>query len=102
MGKVTSISLFTGAGGLDYGFEAAGFQTCLAVDNDEDVCRTLRMNRAWPVLCRSLEQVPTKELLEAASLRRGEVSLLLAGPPCQPFSKAAYWATGDTRRLADP
>jgi DNA (cytosine-5)-methyltransferase 1 len=102
MACLTSISLFTGAGGLDYGFEAAGFQTCAAVENDKDACGTLRLNRSWPVLCRPIEEVSAAELLETASLRAGEVSLLVGGAPCQPFSKAAYWATGDTRRLADP
>lgn len=32
----------------------------------------------------------------------GEVDLLVGGPPCQPFSKSGYWASGDTKRLDDP
>ncbi|MGH7718794.1 MAG: DNA cytosine methyltransferase, partial [Gemmatimonadaceae bacterium] len=32
----------------------------------------------------------------------GEVTLLAGGPPCQPFSKASLWATGDTARMLDP
>jgi DNA (cytosine-5)-methyltransferase 1 len=28
--------------------------------------------------------------------------VLIGGPPCQPFSKSAYWATGSTKRLNDP
>ena len=43
--RFTSISLFTGAGGLDIGLEQAGFQTRFAVDNDEDAIRTLNLNR---------------------------------------------------------
>ncbi len=96
------ISLFTGAGGLDYGFEAAGFTTVAAVECDNDCCETIRRNREWPVICRRIEDVNSKELLDTASLSAGDVDLLLAGPPCQPFSKAAYWANGDTRRLDDP
>jgi DNA (cytosine-5)-methyltransferase 1 len=27
---------------------------------------------------------------------------LIGGPPCQPFSKSGFWATGSTKRLSDP
>jgi DNA (cytosine-5)-methyltransferase 1 len=97
-----TISLFTGAGGLDYGFEAAGFRTCVAVESDPDCCATLAANRSWPIIQADIHQVPSETLLAVAGLQRGEVTLLLGGPPCQPFSKSAYWATGDTRRLNDP
>jgi DNA (cytosine-5)-methyltransferase 1 len=100
--KPKLISLYSGAGGLDYGFEAAGFQTAAAVEFDRDCCSTLRANRQWPVVERSIFDVPTSELLEAAGTKRGEVDAVIGGPPCQPFSKAGYWASGDSRRLADP
>jgi DNA (cytosine-5)-methyltransferase 1 len=102
MAKPTLISLYAGAGGLDYGFEAAGFRTGAAVDIDHDCCETLRANRRWPVIERSIFDVSTDEMLEAARSRRGDLDLVIGGPPCQPFSKSGYWARGDTRRLADP
>lgn len=100
--KPKLISLYSGAGGLDYGFEAAGFQTDVAVEFDRDCCATLRANRDWPVIERSIFEVPTPELLENAGTKRGEVDVVIGGPPCQPFSKAGYWASGDSRRLNDP
>jgi DNA (cytosine-5)-methyltransferase 1 len=102
MSYLSAISLFTGAGGLDYGFEAAGFQTLAAVENAPDACETLRLNRPWPLFARSIEDVTSDELLSIAGTRRGDVTLLIGGAPCQPFSKAAYWASGDTKRLDDP
>jgi len=39
------LSLFTGAGGLDLGLEAAGFEIAGAVEIDEDAQATLRINR---------------------------------------------------------
>lgn len=96
------VSLYTGAGGMDYGFEAAGFRTAIALELDRDCCATLRANRPWPVIERPIEAVPSVEILETAGLRPGEVDLLIGGPPCQPFSKSAYWTNGDTRRLSDP
>jgi DNA (cytosine-5)-methyltransferase 1 len=102
MSKPTLISLFSGAGGLDYGFETAGFRTGVAVEWDHECCDTLRANRRWPVIERSVFDVPTAEMLEAAGCCRGELDLVIGGPPCQPFSKSGYWASGDTKRLADP
>lgn len=96
------LSLFTGAGGLDYGFEAAGFETAVAVEMNHDCCETLRQNRSWPVIERDILEVRTDEMLEAGSARKGEVDVLIGGPPCQPFSKAGYWARGDALRLEDP
>lgn len=96
------ISLYSGAGGMDYGFEAAGFQTAVALELEHDCCETLRANRRWPVIERSVFDVPTRELLETARLKKGEVDLLIGGPPCQPFSKSSYWARGDSARLDDP
>lgn len=96
------LSLYSGAGGMDYGFEASGFETAAALEFDHDCCETLRRNRPWPVIERSVFDVPTADLLEVAALRPGDADLLIGGPPCQPFSKAGYWAHGDSKRLDDP
>ena len=100
--KPNVISLYSGAGGLDYGFEEAGFTTAVAVEIDHDCCETLRRNRSWPVIERSIFDVRSEEILEKANLDVREADVLIGGPPCQPFSKAGYWARGDARRLADP
>src|SRR5947209_4710041 len=96
------ISVFTGAGGLDYGFEAAGFETAVVTDIDSDACATLRLNRRWRVLEGDIHRIPTHLVLQATGLRSGDTAVLIGGPPCQPFSKAGYWVNGDSRRLADP
>src|SRR5262245_8340557 len=100
--KLRSISLYTGAGGLDYGFEAAGIDTCVALEMDADCRVTLRHNRGWPVIEKRIADVTTAELLAAAKSKPGAVDLVIGGPPCQPFSKSGYWASGDTKRLLDP
>ena len=96
------ISLFTGAGGLDLGFEAAGFDTAVAVEMDPIAVETLAINRDWPVLCRDIHAITSKEILARGSLNEGEADALIGGPPCAPFSKAGYWATGSSLRLRDP
>jgi DNA (cytosine-5)-methyltransferase 1 len=100
--KLSALSLYTGAGGLDLGFEAAGFETRVAVELNTECVASLRANRNWPVLGRSIHDIGSHELLRTARLDVGEADVLIGGPPCQPFSKAGYWASGDARRLDDP
>jgi DNA (cytosine-5)-methyltransferase 1 len=97
------ISLYTGVGGLDLGFEAAGYRTVAAVEIDPVACKVLARNRPhWNIIQEDISAVGSSQLLDAARLRPKEADVLIGGPPCQPFSKSGYWATGDTRRLDDP
>ena len=101
--ELNAISLYTGAGGLDFGFEAAGFRTAVGVELDPVACRTIRSNRPhWNLIDRDIHHVTSQEILDVAGLRIGEADVLIAGPPCQPFSKSSYWMNGDSLRLDDP
>lgn len=95
------ISLFTGAGGLDLGFGAAGFETAVAVEMDAMAVSTLKANRDWPILHGDIHEIPSAAILGAGKLNEGQADVLIGGPPCQPFSKAGYWARGDSLRLDD-
>lgn len=97
-----TISLFSGIGGLDFGFEAAGFATRSALELDRTSCKTIRANRDWNVIEGDINEVPSSAVLESSGLCAGEADMLIGGPPCQPFSKAGYWARGDSLRLDDP
>ena len=83
------ISLFSGAGGLDIGFDQAGFKTSVMVEFDPACCRTLRKNMPnTPVIEGDINQIPTKQILDAAGLKPLEAALVIGGPPCQSFSLA--------------
>lgn len=100
-GHLRTISLFTGIGGLDFGFEAAGFETAVAVEIDAVCCRALRANCDWPIIEDDINAVSSRDLLSKGRLKMGEADVLIGGPPCQPFSKSGYWASGDAKRLND-
>jgi DNA (cytosine-5)-methyltransferase 1 len=99
----TVLSLYTGAGGLDYGLEACGFEIVGCVEKDPDARLTLKASRPdWPLArLKDIADYSPGELLSEFSPPDGEVGVLAAGPPCQPFSKAGWWYR-DSARLEDP
>ncbi len=90
-----AISLFSGAGGLDLGVEAAGFRVAAAVEHDPDAVLTMEKNFHYlvsPVIRKDILDVSTREILQHAGLRTGKrPDLLVGGPPCTPFSKSGFW-----------
>lgn len=102
--QLTVVSLYTGAGGLDLGFEAAGFRTAVTVELDANARATLASNRPeWKQHEHGdALRVDAVELLDLAGVERRQLDALIGGPPCQPFSKSAFWVAGTTRRLDDP
>ncbi|MCH8814988.1 MAG: DNA cytosine methyltransferase [Chloroflexi bacterium] len=99
-----TISVFTGAGGLDLGLEAAGFEPALCIEIDPDARATLAANRPRWKLSEpgDLLAASPEAFLKQAGLTRGEAALIVAGPECQPFSHAARWASNGARGLTDP
>ncbi len=75
------ISLFSGAGGLDKGFEAAGFNTLWANEYDKDIWETFEKNFPNTMLDkRSIRDVLSDEVPECDGI--------IGGPPCQSWSEA--------------
>jgi DNA (cytosine-5)-methyltransferase 1 len=97
-----AISLYSGVGGLDFGFEAAAFRTAVAIELDAIACRTIRLNRDWPVMEGDIHSFSSQDIMATAGVGPGEADILIGGPPCQPFSKSSYWVRGDAGRLDDP
>lgn len=80
-----SLSLFSGGGGLDLGFERAGFAHVASFDI-LDICgATLQRNRPkWDVFSGDNGDVSAMDWTPY----RGKIDLIHGGPPCQPFSIA--------------
>lgn len=92
---LTCLSLFAGGGGLDLGFERAGFEHRAAFEI-LDICgETLRLNRPmWDVRSGAL----SGDVRVAAFTPFRGVDVVHGGPPCQPFSIAGKQAGADDPR----
>lgn len=86
---LSSLELFTGAGGLAVGTHLAGFNHSALVEWNKDACDTLRANACaasvpgiehWRIIEGDVGRLRFSEL--------GTVDLVAGGPPCQPFSIA--------------
>ena len=95
MGRKTAISLFSGAGGLDVGFEKAGFQILFANEFDHDAACTWRQNR--PLNSAAMSEGDIAEKLPELRQFHGKVDVLFGGPPCQGFSVAGKMDPNDAR-----
>jgi len=87
------IDLFAGAGGLSVGALACGGDVRLLVDHDADSCETARRNHPHHVvvLQADVAELTGEQLRASARVTQNEPLIIIGGPPCQPFSKAAYW-----------
>src|SRR5689334_400998 len=74
------VSLFSGIGGLDLGFEDAGHDVVWAVDNWSDAVHTYRLNFGARIVQADIRDVPSTRI------PHGDV--VIGGFPCQGFSVA--------------
>lgn len=101
------IDLFAGSGGLSLGLYNAGLRGVFAIERNRDAFETLKFNLidkrehfSWPEWL-EMKNWDINELLEEhseniASLK-GEVDLVVGGPPCQGFSMAGKREKEDVR-----
>lgn len=92
MNKITAVSLFTGAGGMDIGFESAGINVLCANELNRDACDTYAANHPGVNLIRGDLTQHMDELKEYEG-----VDLVFGGPPCQGFSVAGKMDPNDER-----
>ena len=80
------ISLFSGCGGLDLGFERAGFDIPVANEFDKTIWETFKVNHPKTKLIEGDVRQITREDMDPYI--EGEIDGIIGGPPCQSWSEA--------------
>lgn len=95
---LSTIDLFCGAGGITQGFHQSGYRCYYANDFMPEAIDTFRHNHAATrAECEPIEDVNATNLRRSLGLRKGDLDVLVGGPPCQGFSINA-----PSRFLNDP
>ncbi len=84
--QMNIISLFSGCGGLDLGFERAGFSIPVANEYDSSIWETFKVNHPNSHLIEGDVRHITKDDIEP--FIPGEIDGIIGGPPCQSWSEA--------------
>ena len=83
--KYNAVDLFCGAGGLSYGFEMAGFQILLGIDNDAMALKTFEKNHSGSKsICGDITKVTYEDIKK--KIGNKAIDVVIGGPPCQGFS----------------
>jgi len=76
--KLTAVSLFSGCGGMDLGFENEGIDVIWANDNFGPACETYKNNFKGKIVCGDIADIKSKDIPEC--------DIVIGGFPCQDFS----------------
>ncbi|MEA1989367.1 MAG: DNA cytosine methyltransferase [Pseudomonadota bacterium] len=83
-----AVDLFSGCGGFSYGFQQAGFEVVVGVDNNEHALKTFELNHNNSKgfnLDLHLDSA-IDELVNYLYKNNHTIDVIIAGPPCQGFS----------------
>ena len=97
MSTLNVLDLFCGAGGLSYGFECAGFDILLGIDNDAKALETFELNhKGSKSICGDITQITYEDHIKPL-LDGKQIDVIIGGPPCQGFSMAGKRDENDQR-----
>ncbi len=92
------LDLFSGCGGFSYGFQDAGFDVILGIDNASSALETFKLNHynsdAYNI---DLSQNENLKKIITFLEAKGGVDIIIAGPPCQGFSLTGSRKEDDER-----
>lgn len=96
----TVIDIFSGSGGLSYGFYKKGFNILSAIDNNPEALVTYQKNikTSFSPKLKNITNIAPNSLMKDLDIHPGKLDLLIGGPPCQGFSSANKQYT-QTRNL---
>lgn len=96
--RKTAIDLFCGCGGMSWGLEQSGYEILLGIDENQKYIKSYEVNFGREkAKVADLSKLSSEEIMGWAKVKRGELSILVGGPPCQGFSKN----TPRTKRVVD-
>lgn len=97
--KKYMIDLFSGCGGLSFGFEQAGFECIVGVDFDKPALETFKYNHpnASAIHLDLSKEESITEIISKIDNRK--INLIVAGPPCQGFSLSGNRDETDKRNI---
>lgn len=85
MNKFNAIDLFCGCGGLSYGFEKAGFNILLGIDNDKIALNVFEHNHNSVVsICDDITKLSYSDI--KGIIGNEKIDIIIGGPPCQGMS----------------
>lgn len=84
--SINTLSLFSGAGGLDIGAIQAGAKIIWANDMMKDACDSYSTN-----IGEHIYQGDINSYISSLGQYKGNIDLVIGGPPCQGFSIAGKW-----------
>jgi DNA (cytosine-5)-methyltransferase 1 len=101
--KPKVVSLFSGGGGLDLGFEQAGYTIVYSTDNWSIASETLNNRKK---LKRQKKIIELNDICEVdfkkIKNRNKRIDVVIGGPPCPPFSKSRFYLENKPRGIDDP
>lgn len=95
MNELKMIDLFAGVGGLSLGFEQTGFEALIANEYDESIAEAYIKNRKNSNMI--VEDITKLPIRETFGKYKGQVTLVIGGPPCQGYSQK-----GQRKTINDP
>ena len=87
--NMKALSLFSGCGGLDWGFKKEGFDIIWANDILKDACKTYELNFGTHITFNDINKIRLKDIPKS--------DLIIGGPPCQSFSLVGRRNPNDIR-----
>jgi DNA (cytosine-5)-methyltransferase 1 len=99
--KYTAIDLFAGAGGFSLAAHQEDFKLLAAIEFDQNAAKTYqhnivnRLGEKTDVIAQDINKVDVKAFVKSTGLKKGDLDLVMGGPPCQGFSSHRIKGAGE-------
>ncbi len=99
MRKIKVIDLFAGVGGLSYGFaHDESFEIVVANEILSDMAKAYELNHPTvKMYCKDIKDFGINDLVQDFNIKKGDIDLVVGGPPCQAYSTVGKRLIDDPR-----